>query len=104
MHKLWGRNLAGEVMQSKSYSLRTLGLIRNLSKKEADTFMMVAKFAIKSADKHYSFKGNDEDKLAKELFKTGLQLSLSKTLFEKKTFSIIKSYNPQKNKPQLVNY
>ena len=66
MQALWGRILAGEVKQPKSYSLRTLELIRNLSKKEADTFMKVAKFSIKSGNGHYLFKGNNEDKLSKD--------------------------------------
>lgn len=66
MQALWGRILAGEVKQPKSYSLRTLELIRNLSKREADTFMKVAKFAIKSGNGHYLFKGNDDDKLSKD--------------------------------------
>jgi uncharacterized repeat protein (TIGR03899 family) len=66
MQALWGRILAGEVKEPKSYSLRTLELIRNLSKKEADTFMKVAKFSIKSGNGHYVFKGNDENKLSKD--------------------------------------
>lgn len=66
MQILWGKILAGEVKQPKSYSIRTLELIRNLSKKEADTFMRVAQFAIKSGDKNYLFKGNDNNKLSKD--------------------------------------
>lgn len=60
MQALWGKILAGEIKQPKSYSLRTLELIRNLSKSEADTFMKVANFAIKSGGKNYLFKGNDD--------------------------------------------
>lgn len=60
MQALWGKILAGELKQPKSYSLRTLELIRNLSKKEAETFMKVANFAIRSANNHYIFKGNNE--------------------------------------------
>lgn len=66
MQALWGRILAGEVKQPKSYSLRTLELIRNLSKSEADTFMKVAKYSIKSGNGHYLFKGNDDDKLSRD--------------------------------------
>jgi hypothetical protein len=66
MHALWGKILAGEIKQPKSYSLRTLELIRNLSKSEADTFIKVAQFSISSSGKHYLFKGNDENKLSKD--------------------------------------
>jgi uncharacterized repeat protein (TIGR03899 family) len=65
MQALWGKILAGEIKQPKSYSLRTLELIRNLSKSEADVFMKVANYAIKSGGKNYLFKGND-DKYLKE--------------------------------------
>jgi uncharacterized repeat protein (TIGR03899 family) len=63
MQALWGKILAGEIKQPKSYSLRTLELIRNLSKSEADTFMKVANFAIKSGGKNYLFKGNDDNSM-----------------------------------------
>lgn len=65
MQALWGKILAGEIKQPKSYSLRTLELIRNLSKNEADVFMKVANFAIKSGSKNYLFEGND-DKFLKD--------------------------------------
>lgn len=60
MQALWGKILAGEVKQPKSYSLRTLELIRNLSKKEADIFMKVANFAIRAGNANYLFTGEDE--------------------------------------------
>ena len=48
MQNLWGRILAGEVKQPKSYSLRTLDLLKNLNKKDAECFMKFAKFAYTS--------------------------------------------------------
>jgi uncharacterized repeat protein (TIGR03899 family) len=57
MQALWGKILAGEVKQPKSFSLRTLELIRNLSKDEAQTFLKVANFAIKSGETIFVFKG-----------------------------------------------
>lgn len=66
MQALWGKILAGEIKQPKTYSLRTLELIRNLSKKEADTFMKVAQFAIKSGNANYIFKTNDDELLSKK--------------------------------------
>jgi len=50
MQKLWGRILAGEVKRPKSFSLRTLEIIRNLSKEEAAVFMKFARFAISSGN------------------------------------------------------
>lgn len=56
MQSLWGRILAGEIKQPKSYSLRTLELIRNLSKNEADIFMKVSNFAVKCRNENFLFK------------------------------------------------
>lgn len=64
MQALWGKILAGEIKQPKTYSLRTLELIRNLSKNEANTFMKVANFAIKSAGANFLFTTNDENLLS----------------------------------------
>ena len=60
MQALWGKILAGEIKQPKTYSLRTLELIRNLSKVEANTFMKIANFAVKSGNANYLFKTNDD--------------------------------------------
>jgi uncharacterized repeat protein (TIGR03899 family) len=46
MQELWGRILAGEVKQPNSFSLRTLEIIRNLSKAEAEVFLKFATLAI----------------------------------------------------------
>jgi uncharacterized repeat protein (TIGR03899 family) len=64
MQALWGKILAGEIKQPKTYSLRTLELIRNLSKLEANTFMKVAKFAVKSENANFLFKTNDDKLLS----------------------------------------
>lgn len=67
MQALWGKILAGEIKQPKTYSLRTLELIRNLSKIEANTFMKVANFAIKSGNANYLFTGKN-DEILKEKY------------------------------------
>jgi uncharacterized repeat protein (TIGR03899 family) len=67
MQALWGKILAGEIKQPKSYSLRTLELVRNLSKKEADIFMKIANFAIRIGDGNFLFKGKGEN-ILKEKF------------------------------------
>ncbi len=66
MQALWGKILAGEIKQPKTYSLRTLELIRNLSKNEASTFMKVANFAIKAGGANYLFNTKDEKILSKK--------------------------------------
>lgn len=66
MQVLWGKILAGEVKQPKSFSLRTLELVRNLSKEDADLFNKVAQFAICSGNGNYIFNGNDDNKLSEE--------------------------------------
>ena len=49
MQEIWARILAGEIKQPKSYSLRTLDILRNLSTDEAAIFMKFAKLAITSS-------------------------------------------------------
>ena len=47
LQKLWGKLLAGEIRQPKSYSLRTLETLKNLSKYEATLFQKIAPYIIK---------------------------------------------------------
>ena len=46
LHQLWGNILAGEVKQPNSYSLRTLELLRNITKEEAELFVKSISFYI----------------------------------------------------------
>lgn len=46
MQNLWAKILAGEIKQPKSYSLRTLEVLRNLSKEEAEAFIRNAPYCI----------------------------------------------------------
>lgn len=61
MKKLWGQILAGEVKTPQSYSLRTLELLRNLSKNEADIFVKIARFALCHNNCYFIYKGKEED-------------------------------------------
>jgi len=61
MQVLWGRILAGEIKQPKSYSLRALELLRNLSKEEAEIFTQIANLAIYSKGSYFIFKVNNEE-------------------------------------------
>lgn len=46
LQDIWGRILAGEVKQPNSFSLRTLDLLRNVTKEEAELFVKASKFYI----------------------------------------------------------
>lgn len=46
MQQLWARILAGEVKKPKSYSLRTLEVLRNMTKEEADLFVKATSYMI----------------------------------------------------------
>tara|TARA_B110000090_G_scaffold156635_1_gene172235 strand:- start:1038 stop:2036 length:999 start_codon:yes stop_codon:yes gene_type:complete len=68
MQALWGRILAGEIKSPQSYSLRTLELLKNLSKKEAETFMKFASLAINSNSVTFILNFKSE-KLLEETYK-----------------------------------
>lgn len=55
MQNLWGRILAGEVKEPNTYSLRTLELLKNLDKKEAECFVKYGKLALTSSGSGVSF-------------------------------------------------
>ena len=67
MQALWGRILAGEIKKPKSYSLRTLELLRNLSKEEAECFIKFGQFAIRSSGVSFIVNFNEE-KLLEEKY------------------------------------
>ncbi len=46
MQKLWAQILAGEIKQPKSFSLRTLDLLKNLTKDEAKLFILASELYI----------------------------------------------------------
>jgi len=57
MQNLWAQILAGEIKRPKSYSLRTLQMLRNLSKEEALIFTKIAHYTIKSQNDWFVYKG-----------------------------------------------
>ena len=59
MQALWGKILAGEIKQPKSYSLRTLEILRNLSKEEAEVFMKFSQAKIISNKHQFIYNPND---------------------------------------------
>lgn len=46
LQDIWGRILAGEIKKPKSYSLRTLEVLRNMSKEEASLLMKASTFQV----------------------------------------------------------
>lgn len=67
MQKLWGQILAGEVKKPRSYSLRTMELLKNLSKDEAQTFVKIANLSLFGAQKYFIFNP-DNGKFLEENF------------------------------------
>ncbi|KIQ14777.1 hypothetical protein RT99_23475 [Flavobacterium sp. MEB061] len=53
MQKLWGRILSGEVKQPGSFSLRTLNLLKDLNKQEAEIFTKFAQLNVKYNAGHF---------------------------------------------------
>lgn len=47
---LWGRILAGEIKHPGAFSLRTLDVLRNLSSKEAENFVKLGNYILRSGD------------------------------------------------------
>lgn len=66
MQALWGKILAGEIKQPKTYSLRTLELLKNLSKEEAEVFTKFAQLRISSGDKNIIYNQDNGDFLENE--------------------------------------
>ncbi len=67
MQTLWAQILAGEVKRPKSFSLRTLQVLRNLTKDEARVFTTVSNYVIKTDDKTYVYIGNYMDSMRSSL-------------------------------------
>lgn len=64
MQDLWGRILAGEVKRPKSYSLRTLEALRNITHEEAELFEKIAQFVLYDGSYYiYHFSGKTEENL-----------------------------------------
>lgn len=53
MQKLWGKILSGEVKKPGSFSLRTLELLKNLSRREAEIFTKFAQLNVKHSRGHF---------------------------------------------------
>ena len=116
MQALWGKILAGEIKQPRSFSLRTLELIRNLTREDANLFIKAANLAINSANTSFIFKGADDFNLKyyelAQLVEVGLlqpgdfvNFQLLKSEIDAQTLFISGNYiifsNKQANSPLL---
>jgi len=70
MQALWGKVLAGEVKRPGSFSLRTLDILKNISQKEAETFVRIARVAFLTSKKVF-IPNPDNGKFLKEHFDIG---------------------------------
>lgn len=64
MQVLWAKILAGEIEKPSSYSLRTLDVLRNMSKEEAKCFVKICNSAIKIKSAQYAIPA-DHDYISK---------------------------------------
>ena len=55
LQKLWGKIMAGETRKPGSCSLKTLDIVRNLSKKEAESFSKICSLVLKSGNMAFVF-------------------------------------------------
>ena len=53
MQFIWGKILAGEIRQPGSFSMRTLDVLRNLSKSEAEVFQTITPFVLSAGKKGF---------------------------------------------------
>ena len=60
LQKLWGKILAGEIKQPRSYSLRTLETLKNITPYEASIFQKIAKYVLID-NRNYNIAGNVDD-------------------------------------------
>jgi hypothetical protein len=58
MQSIWGKILAGEIKQPNTYALRTLELLRNITKHEAEVFSKAANHAIMCGNDTFLYKSD----------------------------------------------
>lgn len=58
MQDLWGRILAGEVTRPNSYSMRTLEVLRNITREEAQLFEKIAQYVLYGSS-YYIYRFSD---------------------------------------------
>lgn len=64
MQVLWGKVLSGEIKRPGSYSLRTLEILKNMTKKEAEVFIKTSKAVVTKGDRVFIPKTDRENFLS----------------------------------------
>ncbi|MBR2929459.1 MAG: DUF2806 domain-containing protein [Oscillospiraceae bacterium] len=59
MQYVWGKILAGEISMPNSFSLRTLEIIRNLSRQEAEAFQKILPYTLRLNEKMFVISDTD---------------------------------------------
>lgn len=72
LQTIWGRILAEEIKQPKSFSFRTLDVIKNITKEEAEAFSKAARFVMNST----FLVVNQQKKVHPEGLSTGIVITL----------------------------
>lgn len=95
LREIWGRVLAGEIKKPKSYSLRTLEILRNITKEEAAIIVKAAPFVLKGSSLYKDKSLSVEEKLAlKEvgiILDEGLGLQYNWTMEKHQSFYTVLS-------------
>ena len=60
MQNLWAKILAGEIAQPSSFSLKTIDVMRNISKKDAELFIKICSHSFISSGTNYFLPSDDE--------------------------------------------
>lgn len=103
LRKMWGRILAGEIKQPKSFSLRTLSVLQDISQNEALLFQKIASLVLGDNNKAYFiFNSKDLNKKYGCSVKDVLDLDECGLINAKPTLSI--NLNVSKERPaKLLN-
>ena len=103
MQLLWGRILAGEIKQPKSYSLRTIETLKNISKQEAELFVRFSQLRLVGNNNNFVYNPEDGVFLEKEFninFKDRLLLSELGLIASESNISF--GFEPV-NQPNVIN-
>ncbi len=86
---LWGRVLAGEITEPSSYSLRTLEVLKNMTKKEAELFSKIAIYSIQVGDNGFIY--DEHRNLPESSFPEDVNITYDDIL-ELESIGLINSY------------
>lgn len=100
MKTLWGKILAGEVKSPKSYSLRTLELLRNISKEEAEIFVRVSQLVLRE-NGYFIYSGKGDGLLKFGVHYSDIAKLIEIGLIQAGTF-VQKQYKPYPDDDGLV--